>query len=164
MAATPEICISGAFRIRADGTWLHDGRVIVRPELVRLFASVLRREASGRYFLVTPAEKVPVMVDDAPFVAVAMEAAGEGAGSEIRLDTNLGERVILGADHPLVLRGTVDCPRPYVTLDNGLEALVARSVYYDLAAHALPGPSGVLGVWSGGVFFPLTPGQQESPS
>lgn len=164
MAAPPEICISGAFRIRADGTWLHDGRAIARAELVRLFASVLRREASGRYFLVTPAEKVPVTVDDAPFVAVAMEAAGEGAGSEIRLDTNIGDRVILAAGYPLILRGTADSPRPYVALGDGLEALVARSVYYELAARAQPGPSGEPGVWSGGVFFPLAPGREETLS
>ena len=158
MAPSPEICVSGSFRIRADGTWLHDGQVIARPALVRLFASVLRREADGRYFLVTPAERVPVEVDDAPFVAVAMEAAGAGRDSDIRLRTNVENWLRLDRDHPLVLRGDGDSPRPYVGLGGGLEALVARSVYYALAERAEPGPGGIPGVWSAGMFFVLAPG------
>lgn len=157
MAAIPEICLAGSFRIRAGGAWLHDGRVIARPALVRLFASVLRREPDGRYFLVTAVERVPVTVDDAPFVAVAMAAAGEGRASEIRFRTNVEDWVRLDADHPLVMRAGSGGARPYVGLDGGLEALVARSVYYDLAGRAEPGADGVPGVWSAGCFFALAP-------
>lgn len=148
------MCVSGSFRIRADGTWLHDGRPIARPALVKLFASVLRREPDGRYFLVTPAEKVPVTVDDAPFVAVAMAATGTGPKSLIRLCTNIGIWVPLDAAHPIrVAPG----PRPYVALGGGLDALIGRAVYYDLAARAEPGPGGGSGVWSAGRFFDLAP-------
>lgn len=157
MAATPEICLAGSFRIRADGAWLHDGRAIARPSMVRLFASVLRREADGRYFLVTPVERVEVTVDDAPFVAVAMEVAGEGRASEIRLRTNVDGWVRLDADHPLVMRTRDGSARPYVGLGDGLEALVARSVYYELAGRAEPGADGLPGVWSAGTFFALAP-------
>lgn len=161
MAVPQDICMSGSFRIRADGTWLHDGRPIARPALVRLFAGVLRREADGRFFLVTPAEKVPVLVDDAPYVAVEMEATGTGPGGEIRLRTNADAWVRLDFGHPLVVRAAATGPRPYAVLGDGLEALIARSVFYDIARLAVPGPDGTIGVWSAGAFFSLAPPEGE---
>ena len=157
MANTTEIGVVERFRILADGTWLHGGRPVARPALVRLFASVLRREPDGGYWLVTPTERVAVTVDDAPFVAVAMTAKGTDRDAEIRFRTNVDSWVRLDAGHPLrVVAGALG-PRPYVGLGGGLEALIARSVYYDLAARATMGPDERPGVWSAGVFFALVP-------
>lgn len=157
MARTAEICAGDNFRIQADGTWLHDGQPIRRAAMVRLFASILHRDNDGAYWLVTPVEKVRVTVDDAPFVAVAVEVAGAGAAQVITFETNIGARVRLDAAHRLRVRGTAAGPRPYLGLDGGLEALVARSVYYDLAALAVPGPDGRAGITSAGAVFALEP-------
>ncbi|MGE0650814.1 MAG: DUF1285 domain-containing protein [Alphaproteobacteria bacterium] len=152
-----EIGVAERFRILADGSWLHDGRPVARPALVRLFASVLRREPDGSYWLVTPTERAAVSVDDAPFVAVAMTVRGSGRDTEVRFRTNVDSWVRLDADHPLRIAGGTNGPRPYVGVDSGLEALIARSVYYDLAARAATGPDGRPGVWSAGGFFALVP-------
>lgn len=157
MAEPPEICAGDDFRIAADGTWYHDGAPVRRDALVRLFASVLRRDEDGRYWLVTPVEKVAVQVDDAPFVAVAAASEGVGRQASVTVTTNTGIRQRIDARHPLVVRATAAGPRPYVLLDGGLEALVARSVYYELAACAVEGPAGRHGIWSAGDFFPLEP-------
>jgi hypothetical protein len=157
MARAPEICAGDDFRIASDGTWFHDGRPIRRESVVRLFASVLCRAGDGGYWLVTPAEKVRVTVDDAPFVAVGMDSAGAGRSRVITLETNIGAKVVLDGAHPLVVRATEAGPRPYLELDGGLEALVARSVYYELAADAVAGPDGRNGVYSAGQFFALEP-------
>jgi hypothetical protein len=164
MAAHPEICIEGEFCIDASGTWFHEGAPIGRREMVKLFARVLVRDGEGGYWLETPVEKVPVMVEDAPFLAVELEAQGLGATQDLRLRTNVDDWVDLGADHPLIVRAASTGPRPYVKLAGGIEALVARPVYYQLAALAVTGPEGAErpGVWSGGVFFPLTPGGPEA--
>jgi hypothetical protein len=157
VANTTEIGAVERFRVLADGTWLHEGRPVVRPALVRLFASVLRREPDGGYWLVTPTEKISVAVDDAPFVTVAMAAEGTGRNAEIRFRTNVDSWVRLDAGHPLRIAASTRGPRPYIGLDRGLEALIARSVYYDLAARAVTGPDGRPGVWSAGGFFALVP-------
>ena len=157
VATEPEICVEGRFRILGDGTWLHDGRAITRPALVRLFAGVLRRDADGGFWLVTPVEKVPGEVDDAPFLAVALEAEGEGSSTSLRLRTNVEDWVPLDRDHPLRVAAGTHGPRPYTAITPGIEALIARSVYYDLASRAVAGPGGAVGVWSAGAFFPLTP-------
>jgi hypothetical protein len=163
MAETPEICIGASFSIGADGTWSHDGRPVARPEMVRLFARALTRDAQGRYWLVRPGEKIPVTVADAPFLAVEMRLQGSGQGGRIDLRTNMGDWVPLGADHPLRMRTTAQGPRPYMALAGGLEALVARPVYYELAALAMPGPAGRLGLWSAGQFFALEPESVPGP-
>jgi hypothetical protein len=157
VAEITEIGAEERFRILADGTWVHEGRPITRPALVRLFGSVLRRMPDGRHWLVTPTERIPVAVDDAPFVAVAMAVEGAGRDAEIRFRTNIDSWVRLDAGHPLRIAAGSRGPRPYVGLDGGLEALIGRSVYYDLAARAVTGPDGRAGVWSAGGFFPLAP-------
>jgi uncharacterized protein len=149
------------FRIAADGTWFHDGGPILRPEMVKLFARILRREAGadGRpaYALVTPHERHEVTVEDAPFVAVALRSEGEGRLRRVVFVTNIDVEVVAGPAHPIVVRSdSQGGPRPYLGLDGDMEALIARSVYYDLAALA-EANEGVLGVWSGGMFFPLDP-------
>jgi hypothetical protein len=147
----------------ADGTWLYRGSPIRRLELVKLFAAVLRREADGSYWLVTPAERGRIEVDDAPFVAVELAAEGAGADQLLRVRTNVDEWLTLGPRHPLRLRPPAAPaleagPVPYVAVRAGLEARLARPVYYELVErgeqrrhHGRPR----FGVWSDGVFLPL---------
>ena len=150
-------------RILSNGTWLYRGSPIDRMELVRLFASVLRREPDGSYWLVTPAERGRIEVDDAPFVAVELAADGTGTDQMLRLRTNVDEWLTLGPDHALWLRPPVDMaaeagPVPYVEVRAGLEARLARPVYYELvelAEERLEGDRRRFGVWSNGVFFAL---------
>jgi uncharacterized protein len=150
-------------RIARDGAWWYQGSPIRRIELVKLFASVLRREADGSYWLVTPAERGRIAVEDAPFVAVELARAGQGQAQELRLRTNLDAWVTIGPPHPLRLRrppGVADDsgPAPYVEVRGGLEARVARAVFYelvDLAEERLIAGRPQIGVWSQGHFFAL---------
>lgn len=150
----PAHCGDSNMRIAADGTWFHEGTPIGRPELVRLFASILRREANGGFVLVTPGEKLDIAVDDAPFVAVA--ATSEGAGRERRIAFRLqtGDFVVAGPAHPLRVTTADDgTPRPYLHVRGGLEALVNRATFYDLADWALGEGADPPGLWSDGAFF-----------
>lgn len=144
-------------RIAADGNWYHEGGLIARPALVRLFASVLRREADGTYWLVTPVERGRIDVDDVPFIIIAADIEGADKDQVIRLRSNVEDEVVLGPDHPLVMRRAADGDdlRPYVAVRPGLEARIARPVYYELAACSVEGPDGRIGVWSAGIFFGL---------
>lgn len=147
----PQRCGDIGMEITANGEWRHAGAPILRPALVRLFASILRRDPDG-FYLVTPVEKVVVRVADAPFLAVQALREGEGSGQRVVFATNVGEVFTLDEAHPLrVAVADSGEPRPYVLVRRGLEALIVRSVYYDLAAWALPGPDGEgLGLWSAG--------------
>ena len=143
--------------IRKDGLWLHEGTPIGREALVRLFSTVLRKDPEG-FVLVTPVEKLAIRVEDAPFVAVRVDRAGES----LVFTTNVGDVVEAGADNPI--RVTMDAatgePRPYVHVRRGLEALIARPVFYELAemASRRETPSGpMMCVASGGEWFPLGP-------
>jgi hypothetical protein len=147
-------------RIARDGTWFHQGTPIGRKALVRLFASVLRREADGEYWLVTPAERGRVIVDDAPFVAVELVARGTGSRQVLRFRTNVDEWVEADRDHPIRVAHAPDSgePSPYILVRDGLEALILRSVYYHLVELAVERETDngtVLGVWSRKTFFPL---------
>ncbi len=153
----PSHCGDSEMRIARDGTWFHQGSPIGRQTMVRLFSTILRREADGRYVLVTPVEKLDIAVEDAPFVAVEMKAEGDGADARLAFRLNTGDLVTAGADHPLRFTEGEDGPRPYLHVRGGLEALVARSVYYELAERALADDAATPGVWSGGTFFPLAP-------
>src|ERR1700754_3126769 len=99
----PEHCGDSAMQILVDGTWLHEGSPIGRTALVRLFSTVLRREADGGHVLVTPVEKLTIAVDDAPFLAVEMESEGEGPARRLAFRTNVGDVVVVGPGHPLVV-------------------------------------------------------------
>lgn len=151
----PSHCGDSEMRIARDGTWYHQGSPIGRQAMVRLFATILRREADRRYVLVTPVEKLDIAVEDAPFVAVEMKAEGDGQGSRLAFRLNTGDLVTAGRDHPLRFAAGEDGPRPYLHVRGGLEALVARPVYYDLAERALADDAAVPGIWSDGAFFPL---------
>lgn len=150
-------------RIGRDGTWYYLESPIHRLPLVKLFSTVLRRDDEGRFWLVTPVERGIIHVDDAPFVAVDvdLEAPDDSAGPDATLTfrTNLDETVVAGPDHPIRIdidRETGE-PAPYVTVRDRLEALINRATFYRLAEMAVESPdgTGVLGVWSGGTFFPL---------
>jgi hypothetical protein len=125
--------------------------------LVKLFASVLRLEEDGNYYLVTPVEKVPIEVESLPFVAVEMRREGEEGGQRLSFRTNVDDVVTAGPNHPLGFQpGTLGGFTPFVLIRGGLKARLARSVYYELAALAVEGGTPrQLGVWSGGVFFPF---------
>jgi len=147
--------------IRADGTWLYQGSPIGRMALVKLFASVLRRDSDGRHYLVTPAEKADVRVADAPFLAVEMEVRGAGRGQLLIFRTNVDDIVACGPEHPLrfepePVSGGL---KPYLLVRGRLEALVTRALYVDLMEIAIggDGEGGPIGIWSGGAFFSLEP-------
>jgi hypothetical protein len=147
----PPHCGDSAMRITRDGTWYHEGAPIRRPAMVRLFAGLLRREADGRHVLVTPVEKLDIAVEDAPFVAVEAQSEGIGKDRRIGFRLNTDEPVVAGPEHKLHL---ID-GRPYLTVRGGLEAAIARPVYYELAEIALEEGETPPGLWSDGVFFPL---------
>lgn len=151
----PDHCGDSEMRIARDGTWFHQGSPISRPAMVRAFSRILRREPDGGYVLVTPVEKLDIAVEDAPFVAVELKAEGDGRAATLAFRLNTGEVVTASAEHPLRFEDHADGPHPYLHVRGGLEALVARSVYYELAERALAGDADVPGVWSAGAFFPL---------
>lgn len=154
------ICGDFGLSIRRDGTWFYRGSPIGRKPLVKLFASVLRRDGEGGYWLVTPAEKGRIEVEDVPFLAVEATIAGAGHEQTVTLRTNLDEIVTVDPDHPLRIEHdpATGEPSPYVMVRDGLEARLARPVFYDLVAHGEERDEGakrVLGIWSGGTFFSL---------
>ena len=146
-------------RIARDGTWFYRGSPIGRLPLVKLFASVLRREADGRYWLVTPAERGLVEVEDAPFLAVAVTVEGGGRDQQLIFRTNLDEFVTAGPDNPLRVETAASGePAPYILVRDGLEARLTRPVFYELVELAVEEPireAMQFGVWSRGVFFRL---------
>ena len=151
----PTHCGDSRMRIAADGTWFHDGTPIGRPALVRLFAGILRREADGGHVLVTPAEKLSIEVEDAPFVAVELASEGEGPARRLAFRLNTDELVVAGPDHGLRIAARAEGPRPYLHVRGGLEARIARPVYYELAELALAEAGDPPGLWSDGAFLPL---------
>jgi|SRR5580658_863148 hypothetical protein len=147
-------------RIGRDGTWYYHDSPIRRPALAKLFASVLRREADGTYWLVTPAERGRIIVEDVPFIAVELEVAGGGRDQILSFRTNLDDRVAADESHPLrvVTDPRTGEPSPYVMIRSGLEARLARPVFYqlaDLGSEDTVGGVPSFGVWSSGKFFSL---------
>jgi hypothetical protein len=124
-------------RISKDGTWFHEGRPFQRTALVKLFASVLRREGDTHY-LVTPAEKLAIQVDDAPFVATTMQTFKHDNEQAIAFTTTLGDSIIADRNHPI--RVDIDQnsqqPKPYIHFRDDLDALISRSAFFDLANMA----------------------------
>jgi hypothetical protein len=153
-------------RIDRDGTWRYRGSPIERPAIVKLFASILHRASDGSYWLVTPAERTRVHVEDVPFVGVELAVRDAGAGQRLELRTHLGEWVPIDRAHPLTMRPQSEGgAAPYVDLGGGLEARVARNVFYELADLAEPDAHGRgLGVRSHGTWFPLEEDAGESAS
>jgi hypothetical protein len=153
----PTHCGDSEMRIARDGTWFHQGSPIGRAAMVKLFSTILRREADGSYVLVTPVEKLDIEVEEAPFIAVEMKAEGAGKAMKLAFRLNTDDLVTAGPDHALRFAETDEGPRPYLHVRQGMEALVARPVYYELAEIALANGSSPPGVWSDGAFFALEP-------
>jgi len=141
-------------RIAHDGRWYYRDSEIRRPEMVRLFSTILRRDADGIH-LVTPVEKLGIDVEDAPFLAVEMESRNSGADRQVVFRTNVSDVVSADAEHPLTMRATARGMQPYIEVRGALEALIVRSVYYRLAELAERDTRGRWGIWSCGEFFLL---------
>ena len=154
----PPFCGDLDIRIARDGTWFYLGSPIGRQPLVKLFASVLRKDEDGKHYLVTPVEKIGITVDDAPLLAVEMAVDGEAAGQQLTVRTNLGDLVDIGPDHPIRFEKEPDSSglKPYVHVRGRLEALFTRALMYELAdlMEERETEDGVeMGLWSGGRFF-----------
>jgi hypothetical protein len=158
----PRDCGHFDIRIDRDGSWFYRGTPINRAALVRLFSTVLERDAAGEYWLATPAERGRITVEDAPFLAVAAERNGLGPDQALIFRTNLGDFVTADADHPLRIETdpATQTPRPYILVRNRLEARLVRPVFYDLVEWGVEEwveGATRFGVWSKGTFFPLDP-------
>lgn len=154
-----ESCEEFDIRIARDGTWFYHGSPISRKPLVKLFASVLRRDEQGEYWLQTPVEKGRIRVEDAPFLAVEVTVSGEGRMQELTFRTNLDDFVVAGPGHHIRVtqNDESDAPRPYIAVRERLDALIARPVFYELVELGEEGPGSPpgFGVWSRGEFFSL---------
>jgi uncharacterized protein len=162
----PRFCGDLDMEIRRDGTWFYLGTPIGRHALVKLFASILRKDGDD-YFLVTPVEKVGIRVLDAPFVAVDAEATGKARDQILTFTTNVEDAVTAGPDHPIRVTRDPETgePSPYVLIRRNLEALIDRKTFYrlvDLGAHEDQGGTSWFGLWSGGTFFPIIPSAELS--
>ena len=146
----PTHCGDSEMRIARDGTWFHQGSPIGREAMVRLFSTILRREADGSYVLVTPGEKLDIIVEDAPFIAAEVRNEGAGTARTLTFRLTSGELVVAGADHALRFAAA-----PYLHVRGGMEAKLARPVYYELATLVLDEGNDPPGLWSDGVFFPM---------
>ena len=156
----PMLCGDIDMRIDHNGTWYYHGSPIGRQELVKLFASVLKRDESGDFWLITPVEKARIQVEDAPFIAVELFKEGSGQDQKLTIRTNIDEFVTLDSEHPLEVEFDPKTkePAPYVTLRSGIRARLSRPVYYEvveLGEEALHEHDVFYGIWSCNTFFPL---------
>ena len=158
----PDFCGDMDMVIKADGSWWHEGGRMTRMPLVKLFASILRKDADGETYLVTPVEKIKIQVERAHFIATRVDIEGEGDEQRLFFTTNMDEVVEAGPQRPLRVETDPETmePSPFITVRGRLEASLARPVFYELVEHAVEceTPNGkVLGVMGGGAFFPLGP-------
>ncbi len=159
----PPFCGDLDIKIAKDGTWSYLGSPINRFELVKLFSSILKKE-DGKYYLVTPVEKVGITVEDAPFIAVDFEQSGDGDAKTLTFVTKVGDSVEAGPDHPIriVIDPDSQEPSPYIMVRANLEARIDRKSFYrlvDIGTHH----DGWFGVWSAGRFFPLVSSDALDP-
>ena len=153
----PDYCGDIGMKIARDGQWYYDNSPIGRKKLVRLFSTILRHDKDGEHYLVTPVEKIRVEVEDAPFVATLMQVTGAGQSQVLRFETNVGDFTEAGPDHAMRFEIDQDSgePSPYVHVRARLEALISRAVFYDLVELGVV-EGDKFGVWSHGIFFPIT--------
>lgn len=157
----PPFCGDIDMRIARDGTWFYQGSPIGRMPLVKLFSGILKREG-GKYFLVTPVEKVGIIVDDAPFVATDFEVTGSGRDQVLTFTTHVGDSVVAGEGHEIRVERDPQTgePAPYIHIRAGLEALIDRKSFYrlvELCQNEHHDGKDWFGVWSSGRFFPVIP-------
>jgi uncharacterized protein len=151
----PAHCGHSDMRIARDGTWFHAGSPIAREAMVRLFATILRREPDGGFVLVTPGEKLDIDVEDAPFIAVELKSEGAGQARRLAFRLNTGELIVAGPANALRFESAADGPAPYLHVRGGLDARLARPVFYELAELALAEGHVPAGLWSDGIFFAM---------
>jgi uncharacterized protein len=156
----PQNCGDIDMAIRADGSWWHEGGRMNRERMVKMFSRILRKDEDGKTYLVTPYEKVVVDVEDAPFIAVRVDRAGEaGPQQALAFLTNVGDVAVAGPENPIRVETDAETgePAPYVLVRGRLEAKIARPAFYELVdmAETDPKDEKVLGVWSQGIFFPI---------
>ncbi|GGE43725.1 hypothetical protein GCM10011360_33750 [Primorskyibacter flagellatus] len=164
----PPDCGALDMRIARDGSWHYQGSPINRPELVRLFSTILRKDGDS-YVLVTPVEKVTITVEDAPFVAVDFEVEGTGESQLLRFLTNVGDATEAGPDKPIRVARDPETgePSPYVLVRDRLEALIDRKSFYrlvEIGEHHEHEGRQWFGIWSGGRFFPIIPSEELTGS
>ena len=157
----PPFCGDIDMRIARDGTWFYLGTPIGRAPLVKLFASILRREGDA-YFLVTPVEKVGIRVDDAPLLAVDFEASGAGPEQSLHFITKTEDEVTANSENPIRVERAAETgePAPYIHVRRDLWALIDRKSFYrlvDLGCHHDHNGQSWFGLWSEGSFFPMIP-------
>ncbi|RRH76837.1 DUF1285 domain-containing protein [Falsigemmobacter faecalis] len=160
----PDFCGDLDMEIRRDGTWFYLGTPIGRPAMVKLFSSILKLE-DGKYFLVTPVEKVGIRVEDAPFMAVDFRLQNPGPDQSLTFTTHVDDEVTAGPEHPIRVTRDTDSgePAPYVMIRRGLEARIDRKSFYrlvDLGEHAGHAGQSWFGIRSGGQFFPIIPSSE----
>ena len=153
----PPFCGDLDIRIARDGTWFYLGTPIGRPALVKLFSSILKRE-KGKYFLVTPVEKVGIIVDDAPFVAVDFDQID----ADLHFTTNVGDKMVAGPKNPIRIERNelTGEPSPYILVRSELEALIDRKSFYrlvDIGIHKSLDGQSWFGLISKETFFPIIP-------
>ena len=157
----PPYCGDIGLEIKRSGTWYYQGSPIGRIPMVKLFSSILRHDEDGAHYVVTPAEKILVTVEDAPFVAVELDVEGAGETQKLVFTTLTDDVCLAGGDNPIRVAIDPDSlePSPYVLVRARLEALIARPVFYrlvDLCVEETHKGERHLGVWSAGVFFPVS--------
>ena len=154
----PPNCGDIGMKIKRDGVWFYQGSPIGRQKMVRLFSTILRRDDDGIYYMVTPVEKVPVEVEDVPFLAVEMQVENKGPEQKLYFRTNVEDKVIASKTNPLhfVIDEKTQEPTPYILVRAKLEARIVRAVFYDLVelgcSQTIKGIE-QFGVWSSGEFF-----------
>ena len=143
-------------RIARDGTWFHEGTPIRRRAITEYFSTILRKGSDGNFYLVTSAEKWRIEVEDAPFMAIDVEADGSAEQQDLVFTTNVGDQVTAGVKHMLRVALDPDTqePAPYIMVRDGLEACINRSTFYRLVGYGVE-KNGQLVVWSNGSCFVL---------
>lgn len=153
----PPFCGDIPMRIARDGSWHYQNSPIHRHPMVQLFSRILRQEKDGHYYLVTPVEKVRIVVEDAPFVVTHVTQQGEGKNQQLIFTTQVGDQVIADQQHPLYIEKKDNQLTPYLLVRETLTARIHRNIYYQLAEWAIASPNNEesWGVFSCGEFFEL---------
>jgi len=152
----PELTRDIDMRIARNGDWFYNGSIIARKRMVKLFSTVLRCDADGDTYLVTPQERLRIQVEDAPFVAVLLHRQGSGKKQGLVMTTNTGDKILAGEQHPIVVEYKKACgePSPYILVRDNLRALISRTVFIELANLA-DNNGDEMGLFSDGYFMPL---------
>ena len=154
----PEHCGDSEICIRRDGTWTHQGDLFKREKLVKMFSRIIRLDNDGKYYLVTPVEKMLLAVEDVPFLVVGFDIVVNEGVQKVVFETSLGDQVVVDAEHPVTVLTANDEPAPYVVVRKNLKARIARSVFYqliDVAVSEQQGAENVLFLESSGERFEL---------